>query len=161
RIDAAIDSPNESWLNKVGEFFSGLGDAFNAIGTWIDDFLEDVVNFLHKLAGTITALIELVLVLLLVITVGALFGEVGFSVALGAAVVVAAFIVVSIASDVIKPTPAVNVLAPYEDAASKRPEPPTLNTVFDSTVEVDNLGAKEESVVKVTKVLGPDGWYYT
>jgi len=64
---------------------------------------------------------------------------------------------VSIYSDVSGPDPTVT---PYEPAEPLTGDP-TLATVLDGTSEVDVLGGENQSIVKVTKVLGPDGWYYT
>lgn len=160
RIDSAIDATNESWLNKVGEFFSDIGAALGELFKWIGDFLEDVVNFLQKIAATIVAILEALVILVFLVLVGALFGTIGLWIAAIVVVAFAAFLIWSIASDVLKSTPAVSVTDPYPDPR-KRPNDPRLETVLDGTVEVDALGGETSSVVKVTKVLGPDGWYCT
>lgn len=162
KIDAAIDSTNEGFWDKVGDFFSDIGDFLDGIGEWIGDFLQDVVDLLKKIADTIIAILGVLLVLLLIIAVGMLFGTIGLIIAAVVAGVLAAFLIVSILSDVVKDTPAVSETDPYADAKPKEvPKDPTLANVLDGTGEVDKLGGETDSVVKITKVLGPDGWYYT
>jgi hypothetical protein len=39
-IDSAIDATNESWLDRVGNFFEGLGSFFADLATWVGDFLR-------------------------------------------------------------------------------------------------------------------------
>lgn len=160
KIDAAIDSTNEGFWEGVGDFFSDIGEFLAGIGEWIGDFLQDVVDLLKKIADTLIAILGALLLLLLIVAVGALFGPIGLIVGAVVAVALAAFLITSIASDVQKDTPKVSETNPYampEDA----PENPTLATVLDGTKEVDGLGGETDSVIKVTKVLGPDGWYYT
>lgn len=160
KIDAAIDATNEGAWDKIGDFFSDIGDFLAGIGEWIGDFLRDVIDLLKKIADTIVAILGVLAVLLLILAIGALFGTIGLIVAAVIASLLAAFIIISILSDVSKDTPPVRKTDPYampEDA----PENPTLATVLDGTKEVDELGVEADTVVKITKVLGPDGWYYT
>lgn len=155
RIDAAIDATNEGFWDGVGDFFSDIGDFLAGIGEWISDFLQDVVDLLKAIADTIVAILGALLVLLLVFV---LLGS-----GLLAALVVgalAAFLLASILSDVLKPTPEVSPLEPYS-TPEDQPDPQTLQNVLDGTAEVDSLGGEGDSVIKITKVLGPDGWYYT
>lgn len=155
RIDAAIDATNEGFWDGVGDFFSDIGDFLAGIGEWIGDFLQGVVDLLQAIADSIVAILGTLLVLLLVF---ALLGS-----GLLAALVVgalAAFLLASILSDVLQPTPKVTPFEPYR-APEDEPDPQTLQNVLDGTGEVDSLGGKGNSVIKITKVLGPDGWYYT
>ncbi|WP_217181716.1 hypothetical protein [Streptomyces sp. AC495_CC817] len=162
KIDAAIDATNEGFWDKVGDFFSDIGDFLAGIGEWIGDFLQDVVDLLKKIADTIVAILGVLVVLLLILAIGALFGTIGLIVAAVIAGVLAAFLIASVLSDVLKGTPAVSETDPYADALPEDvPEPPSLATVLDGTGEVDGLGGETDSVIKITKVLGPDGWYYT
>ncbi|MFF3025996.1 hypothetical protein [Microbacterium sp. NPDC057944] len=162
KIDAAIDSTNEGFWDKVGDFFSDIGDFLASIGEWIGDFLQDVVDLLKKIADTLIAILGVLVVLLLIIAVGALFGTIGLIIGAVIAGVLAAFIITSILSDVLKGTPGVSETDPYANVpAEDVPEGPSLATVLDGTGEVDGLGGETDSVVKITKVLGPDGWYYT
>ncbi len=162
RIDSAIDATNEGWRDRLGDFFSSIGDFLAGIGEWIGDFLAGVIDFLQRLAATIVAILEVLAILLLVIAIGALFGTIGLWIAAIVVVAFAGFLIWSIASDVLAPTPKVSGFDPYaEGPDDDRPGHPTLATVLDGTAEVDSLGLADESVVKVTKVLGPDGWYYT
>lgn len=162
RIDSAIDATNEGFWDGVGEFFSDIGDFLAGIGEWIGDFLEGVVNLLKKIADTIAAILGALVVLLLIVAIGALFGTIGLIIGAIIAAVLAAFLIWSVLSDVTKGTPTVSETDPYADAKKKDiPDHPTLATVLDGTGEVDSLGGESDSVVKITKVLGPDGWYYT
>ncbi|QMU97100.1 hypothetical protein FVO59_07565 [Microbacterium esteraromaticum] len=161
RIDAAIDATNEGFWDGVGEFFSDIGDFLAGIGEWIGDFLEGVVNLLKKIADTIAAILGALVVLLLIVAIGALFGTIGLIIGAIIAGVLAAFLIWSVLSDVLKETPTVSETDPYADAKEKTPPDPSLATVLDGTHEVDSLGGETDSVVKITKVLGPDGWYYT
>lgn len=160
RIDAAIDSTNEGFWDKVGDFFSDIGDFLAGIADWIGDFLQDVVNLLKKIADTIVAILGALLVLLLIVAIGALFGTIGLIIGAVIAVALAAFLIWSVLSDVLKDTPKVSETDPYAQPED-RPKNPTLATVLDGTGEVDELGKETDTVVKITKVLGPDGWYYT
>lgn len=157
RIDAAIDATDEGFWDKVGNFFSDAGDFLAGAGEWIGDFLKDVVDVLKAIADTIVAILGAVLILVLLFT---LLGS-----GLLAAIVVGAlagFLIASILSDVLKPTPEIGETDPYADAEiGERPQSPTLETVLNGTGEVDALGGESDSVVKITKVLGPDGWYCT
>ena len=162
RIDAAIDSTNEGFWDKVGDFFSDIGDFLAGIGEWIGDFLQGVVDLLKKLADTLVAILGVLVILLLIVAVGALFGTIGLIIGLVVAGVIAAFLIVSILSDVTKGTPKVSETDPYKGVPPEDVPPnSTLANVLDGTGEVDELGAKTDSVIKITKVLGPDGWYYT
>ncbi|MFY9712993.1 MAG: hypothetical protein WAK00_05920 [Microbacterium sp.] len=162
KIDAAIDSTNEGFWDKVGDFFSDIGDFLAGIGEWIGDFLQDVVDLLKKIADTIIAILGVLVILLLIIAVGMLFGTIGLIIAAIVAGVLAAFLIASILSDVLKDTPEVSETDPYADVLPEDvPADPSLATVLNGTGEVDELGGETDSVVKITKVLGPDGWYYT
>ncbi|UNK70409.1 hypothetical protein [Microbacterium sp. H1-D42] len=162
RIDAAIDSTNEGFWDGVGEFFSDIGDFLAGIGEWIGDFLQDVVDLLKKIADTIIAILGALVVLLLIVAIGALFGTIGLIIGAMIAAVLAAFLIWSVLSDVLKDTPEVTEADPYADAKKKNlPDDPSLANVLDGAGEVDGLGLEDDSVVKITKVLGPDGWYYT
>ncbi|MFC4140618.1 MULTISPECIES: hypothetical protein [unclassified Microbacterium] len=162
KIDAAIDSTNEGFWDKVGDFFSDIGDFLAGIADWIDDFLQDVVNLLKKIADTIVAILGALVVLLLIVAIGALFGTIGLIIGAVIAGVLAAFLIWSVLSDVLKDTPKVTETDPYADVKEKElPDDPSLANVLDGAGEVDELGLEDESVVKITKVLGPDGWYYT
>ncbi|KRC59355.1 hypothetical protein ASE14_16600 [Agromyces sp. Root81] len=162
KIDAAIDSTNEGFWDGVGDFFSDIGDFLAGIGEWIGDFLQGVVDLLKKIADTIVAILGALVVLLLIHAVGALFGTVGLIVAAVVVGVLAAFLIASIVSDVRKGTPKVSETDPYAGALpADMPKDPTLANVLDGTGEVDELGKNADTVVKITKVLGPDGWYYT
>ncbi|MFE6735295.1 hypothetical protein [Microbacterium sp. NPDC057650] len=160
KIDAAIDSTNEGFWDKVGDFFSDIGDFLSGIADWVDDFLQDVVNLLKKIADTIVAILGALVVLLLIVAIGALFGTIGLIIGAVIAGVLAAFLIWSVLSDVLKDTPKVSETDPYANPEDK-PNDPTLATVLNGTGEVDGLGGETDTVVKITKVLGPDGWYYT
>lgn len=160
RIDAAIATTNEGFWDGVGDFFADIGDFLAGIGAWIGDFLQDVVDLLKSIADTIVAILGALVVLLLVVAIGALFGAIGLIIGAVIAGVLAAFLIWSVLSDVTKSTPTVSRTDPYS-VPEDRPEDPTLATVLDGTGEVDSLGRETDSVVKITKVLGPDGWYYT
>lgn len=160
RIDAAIATTNEGFWDGVGEFFSDIGDFLAGIGEWIGDFLQGVVDLLKSIADTIVAILGALVVLLLVVAIGALFGTIGLIIGAVIAGVLAAFLIWSVLSDVVKRTPDVSRTDPYPHPED-RPQDPTLATVLDGTGEVDSLGKETDSVVKITKVLGPDGWYYT
>lgn len=164
RIERAIADTQESWRDKVGEFFDDLGDFFQDIGEWIADFFASIVDFLQKLAATITAILSALVVLALIVAFFAAFGPLGLALGLLIAGGLAAYIAWSIASDVARADPKVTPYDPTKGPRGKHVSdtPPTLETVLDGTSEVDDLGDTEESVVKITKVLGPDGeWYYT
>lgn len=162
RIDAAIAATNEGFWDGVGDFFSDIGDFLAGIGEWIGDFLQDVVDLLKSIADTIVAILGALVVLLLVVAIGALFGTIGLIIGAVIAGVLAAFLIWSVLSDVVKGTPDVSRTDPYRHAKKKViPDHPTLANVLDGTGEVDRLGGETDSVIKITKVLGPDGWYYT
>lgn len=161
RIDAAIDSTNEGFWDGVGDFFADIGDFLSGIGEWIGDFLQGVVDLLKAIADTIVAILGALVVLLLIVAIGALFGTIGLIIGAVIATVLAAFLMWSVLSDVLKSTPTVSATDPYADAKNKTPDDPSLSTVLDGTTEVDKLGGETDSVIKITKVLGPDGWYYT
>ena len=156
RIEDAIADTNEGFWDKVGEFFDDLGDFLEGLAGWVSGFFDAIVDVLQKLADTITAILE-VLVLLAVIVVIAVALGVSLVLAVVVVGVLAAFIAWSIYSDVSGPDP---IVAPYTPD-HPLDEDPTLANVLTGTKEVDGLGGADESVVKVTKVLGPDGWYYT
>jgi hypothetical protein len=65
-IDSAIDATNESWLDRVGNFFEGLGSFFADLATWVGDFLQDLWDELQRLVSTVLALVGTVLILALV-----------------------------------------------------------------------------------------------
>ena len=157
RIEDAIADTNEGFWDKVGEFFDDLGDFLEGLAGWIGGFFEAIVDFLQKLADTITAILE-VLVLLAVIVVIAVALGVSLVLAVVVVGVLAAFIAWSIYSDVTAPDPKVT---PYDPGWLEDETSPTLENVLYGTGDVDSLGGADQSVVKVTKVLGPDGWYYT
>ncbi|WP_405373038.1 MULTISPECIES: putative T7SS-secreted protein [unclassified Microbacterium] len=161
RIDDAIDATNEGFWDKVGDVFSDIGDWIAGIAEWIEDFLGDVLALLTRILATIVAALGVLLVLLLILAIGALFGTIGLIIAGLVVAAFAAFLIASILSDVLKPTPEVSATDPYVDDELNRPDLPSLETVLDGTGEVDTLGGEDESVVKITKVLGPDGWQYT
>lgn len=157
RIDAAIDATNEGFWDQVNDFFDGIKDFLDSVWDWIDGFLKDVFNLLKAIVDTIVAILITVLILVLLFAV--LGGGLLAAIVVGA---LAAFLLISIFSDVLKPTPKVSKVDPYADAkAEELPDDPTLAGVFDGAGEVDALGGEAESVVKITKVLGPDGWQYT
>jgi hypothetical protein len=158
RIDDAIDATNEDVWDRIGDVFSDIGDWLAGIGEWIADFLADVVALLKRILATIVAALGVLLVLLLLFAVGAfLFGTIVASIIVG---VFAGFLLASILSDVLSPTPTVSATDPYGKSL-RRPDPPTMETVLDGTSEVDSLGGEDETIVRITKVLGPDGWQYT
>ena len=161
RIDDAIDATNEGFWDKVGDVFADLGDWLSDIGEWISDFLGDVLAVLKRILATIVAVLGAILVLLLILAVGWLLGTIALAIAAVIATVVAAFLLASVLSDVTKPSPEVTETDPYRGDPLRRPDDPSLQTILDGTHEVDALGGEAESVVKITKVLGPDGWYYT
>jgi hypothetical protein len=161
KIDAAIDSTNEGFWDKVGDFFSDIGDFLAGIGEWIGDFLQGVVDLIKKIADTLVAILGVLLILVLIVAVGWLIGGIALIIAAVVAVAIAGFLIVSILSDVTKGTPKVSETDPYKKAPADAPPDTTLANVLDGTGEVDDLGGKTDSVIKVTKVLGPDGWYYT
>lgn len=162
KIDAAIDATNEGFWDGVGNFFDGVGDFLDGIADWIGDFLQGVVNLIKAIADTLVAILGVLVVLLLILAVGWLFGTIGLIIAAVVAVALAGFLLVSILSDVLKPTPSVSETDPYANAnPDEVPPNPTLTNVLDGTHEVDALGLETDSVAKITKVLGPDGWYYT
>jgi hypothetical protein len=161
RIDDAIDATNEGFWDRVGDVFSDIGDWLADIGEWIADFLADVVALLKRILATIVAILGVLLIFLLILAIGALFGTIGLVLAGIVVGVFAAFLLASIFSDVTRPTPTVTPTDPYSDTPLRRTDPPTMQTVLDGTAEVDTLGGEDESVVRITKVLGPDGWQYT
>ncbi|MFP1601169.1 hypothetical protein ACLD0U_00595 [Microbacterium sp. 2216-1] len=162
RIDAAIDPSNEGFWDGVGDFFAGVGDFLSGIGEWIGDFLQDVVNLLKAIADTLVAILGVLVVLVLIVAVGALFGTVGLVIGAVIAIALAAFLIWSVLSDVARDTPAVAGKNRYAGASKKEiPDDPSLANVLDGAGEVDALGLEDESVVKISKVLGPDGWHYT
>lgn len=157
RIEDAIADTNEGFWDKVGEFFDDLGDFFKDLADWIGEFFAAVIDFLQKLADTITAILEVLLLLAVIVIVAVALG-VSLVLAVVVVGVLAAFIAWSIYSDVTAPDPTVT---PYDPGWLENETPPTLENVLYGTGEVDSLGGADQSVVKVTKVLGPDGWYYT
>lgn len=175
RIDDAIDATNEGFWDGVGDFFSDIGDWFASIGEWIADFLGDVFNLLKRLLAQIIAILGALLVLLVLFVVVfvvafialSFFGLTAIAGTVAAIVVgtVAAFIVYSIATDVLSPTPEVSEYTPPLRKGKGEKFTPeddsSMANVLDGTTEVDSLGGEEESVIKITKVLGPDGWQYT
>ncbi|MDQ1125399.1 hypothetical protein QE428_000432 [Microbacterium sp. SORGH_AS 505] len=161
RIDDAIDATNEGFWDRVGDVFADIGDWLAGIGEWITDFLADVVALLKRILATIVAILGVLLVFLLILAIGSIFGTIGLIIAAVVVGLMAAFLLVSIFSDVTKPTPTVTPTDPYADDPLNRTDPPTMQTVLDGTAEVDTLGGEEESVIRITKVLGPDGWQYT
>lgn len=158
RIHDAIADTNEDFWDKAGDFLSDIGDFLSDVADWITGFFDQLVDFLQELAATITAILETLAVLALLVAVFALFGPIGLIAGLVLASALAAFIAWSVASDVLSPTPEVTT---YEPGRYADRSPSSLDNVLYGTGEVDGLGGTDESVVKVTKRLGPDGWYYT
>lgn len=158
RIEHAIADTNEGFWDKVGEFFDDVGDFFEALADWVADFFARVVDLLEELGATIQAILEALVVLALLVAVAAAVGPIALIAGLLLAGGLAAFIAWSVASDVGAPTP---VVAPHHPGRKANRGAGTLDDVLYSTGEVDQLGGADESVVKITKRLGPDGWYYT
>lgn len=163
RIENAIAETNEGFWDGVAGFFEDIGGFFAGMADWVGSFLQGVWDFLQRLASTVLAVLELVVILVAFVAFLATFGTAGLIVGLAIAAVLAGFIVWSIASDVAAPTPEVTPFDPSAtgDDEFASDESGDLATVLRGTAEVDGLGGASESVIKLTKVLGPDGWYWT
>lgn len=85
-ISDAMSETNNSVWDNVGGFFSAIGDAFAAVGSWLVDAIKAVGEFLFQFAGLLIIYLVIVVVLLVLTTLS-----------LGAALLVAAAIFVMIA----------------------------------------------------------------
>lgn len=85
-ISDAMSETNNSVWDNVGGFFSAIGDAFAAVGSWLVDAIKAVGEFLFQFAGLLIIYLVIVVVLLVLTTLR-----------LGAALLVAAAIFVMIA----------------------------------------------------------------
>ncbi len=167
RIDAAIDRTNDSLMDKIGAAIDDIVDFLDAVGRWIRDFLADVIDVLQRLVATVIAIVVVValvaaalLIAAAMIAVGGFVGVVGALIAVSLAIALAV-VVARIASDVGAPDPTVQ---PYEPPNPKRlAHRDGLDDVLMDTKEVDDLGdtdgdgKDDATVVKVVKVVAPDG----
>lgn len=167
RIDTAIDGGDGFW-DHVGSFFEGIGDFLSAIGRWVSDFLDGLITALVEiLAVLLTIVIVLLIVVIAVIVLGALLvlsplTALALLIVAGLAIIalVVTLAVIRALSDTLKPTPDVSKKTDVEESDDRGP----LSSAFDSSAEVDNLGLNpdgsgpdDSGVIKVVKVVGPDG----
>ncbi|MCR2784262.1 MULTISPECIES: hypothetical protein [unclassified Microbacterium] len=168
KINTAIDATNEGFWDKVGEFFDDIGDFLGDIGKWVGDFLADVYKELQRLMATVIALLGVAIILLLVYSLLALIPVIGPMIAMAVTVLLAGFLLGSVLSDILKPTPAVGK---HELTESERGStygyPSGLAGAVSDAGRVDTLGktfddngdlvSVDETVIGVTKVVDADG----
>lgn len=168
KINTAIDATNEGFWDKVGEFFDDIGDFLGDIGKWVGDFLADVYKELQRLMATVIALLGVAIILLLVYSLLALIPVIGPMIAVAVTVLLAGFLLGSVLSDVLKPTPAVGKHELTEsERRSTSGQPSGLAGAVSDAGRVDTLGktfddngdlvSVDETVIGVTKVVDADG----
>ncbi|HEX5858848.1 MAG TPA: hypothetical protein VFY91_12140 [Microbacterium sp.] len=167
RIDSAIEGGDGFW-DHVGSFFEGIGDVLSAIAQWVGDFLEGLLTALVEiLAVLLTIVIVLLIVVVALIVLGALLvvsplTALVLLIVAGLAIIalVVTLAIIRALSDTLKPAPTVTKKTDAEKADDRGP----ISSAFDSSAEVDNLGNNpdgegpdDSGVIKVVKVVGPDG----
>lgn len=168
KINTAIDATNEGFWDKVGEFFDDIGDFLADIAGWVGDFLADVYKELLRVMSTVVALLGAAIILLLVYSLLAMIPVIGPMIAVAVTVLLAGFLLGSVLSDVLKPTPNVG---PHEltdqERSARAGQPEDLAGALADAGFVDGLGKSyddngnpisvDETVISVTRVVDADG----
>ncbi|MCR2812248.1 hypothetical protein [Microbacterium sp. zg.Y1084] len=168
RIDAAIDGTNEGFWDRVKNFLDDVGDFLATIARWVGDFLGDLYAELQRLISTVAALLGVAVILLLVFAVLAALPFITPLIAALVTAVLAGFLLVSVLSDVLKPTPSVGEhTLTDQEANSYKGQPADLSEALSETEFVDGLGKSwddngkptsvDETVISVTRVVNADG----
>lgn len=167
-IDTAIEDGSDSFGDDWNQFWSGVGEVFAAIGRWVSDVLDTIIKALIDiLAVLLTIVIVLLIVVVALIVLGALLVASPLTMLAlliaGGLVIIALVVTLAIVralSDTLKPDPTVT----RKDDAPASDDRGGVDSAFDSSAEVDNLGNNpdgtgpdESGVIKVVKVIGPDG----
>lgn len=162
-IDSAIDATNEGWLDKVGHVFESIGSWLADLGQWLGAFLQDLWDELQRLVATVLAVLGTILILVLVYALLSMIPVIGPFIAALVVSILAGFLLASILSDVLAPTPTVieHTRTDAEEDAYLG-EPGDLAHALKDATYVDKLGhytadSADETVIKITKVVDADG----
>ncbi|MBD7956952.1 hypothetical protein H9651_04835 [Microbacterium sp. Sa4CUA7] len=168
RIDTAIDATNEGFWDAVGEFFGDIGDVLGDIARWVGDFLSEVYHELLRILSTVVALLGVAIILLLVYSLLSLVPFIGPAIAMFVTVLLAGFLLGSVLSDVLSPTPAVRRHEPTDtERGTYTGQPTDLAHALADAGYVDTLGwdydadgektGVGQTVISVTRVVDADG----
>ena len=168
RIDSAIDGTNEGFWDKVKKIVDDIGDVLGSLARWVGDFLADVYAELQRIIATVVALLGVAVILLLVFTLLAALPFIGVAIAALVTTVLAGFLLASVLSDVLAPTPPVDRRDLTDHESGDRPaQPSNLSEVLGDAGFVDTLGRTydangevtgvEATVIGVTRVVDVDG----
>ena len=163
-IDTAISDGADSFGDNWNQFWEGVGDVFSAIGSWVSDFLTDLVSaIIDVIAAVLTVMLVALLAVVALVAVLALLGVALIApyallpllLVIGAVVLqlVAALVLVRVLSDALKRTPTVRPHPPKREDTSGD----GLAEVFEEAAYVDSEGGDAESVVKIEKIVAEDG----
>lgn len=170
-IAAVLTNSNEGVWDRVLNVVSTTGTVLANIRDWAERFLAHVWASVKRVKETMSALLVTALVLVALVKVAAAVSAILGIVAATAVTLLATFIIASILSDVMKPTPRVS-RKDVDDRIRRRMTTPTgLEEVLAEAAEVDSLprrarrdrsfldraGSPVETVVKVTRVVDTDG----
>ena len=160
-IDTAIEHAADSLLDHLGAAVSSLGSFLAGLADWVEQVFARIVDELQRSMATVVALLSTALLLLVAFVVLAVIAGPGLA---GLIVgVLAAFLVGSILSDVLKPTPAVTVYPASTPGHSPGgTQPAGVGTVLSETMVVDGMGERiggdaDETVIKITRIVDADG----
>ena len=160
-IDTAIEHAADSLLDHLGAAVSSLGSFLAGLADWVEQVFARIVDELQRSMATVVALLSTALLLLVAFVVLAVIAGPGLAgLIIG---VLAAFLVGSILSDVLKPTPAVTVYPASTPGHSPGgTQPAGVGTVLSETMVVDGMGERiggdaDETVIKITRIVDADG----
>lgn len=168
QINTAIAATNDGFLDHLGAFIESVGEAFAAFATWVGEVLATVYDELKRVIMTVIAILSAVVILALVATLLGLIPGIGPLLAGVFVSFAAAFLIASVLSDVLAPTP---VVEPYALPADRKldligSQQASLADALDETVIVDKLGVRyttekekvvDDTVIRVTRVVDADG----
>lgn len=167
RIKGVLSESNQGALDHIRNFFEGVGSLFASIAEWAKGFFADLWASLKRVIMTVATLLFVALVLILIAVIAFAVSAVLGWIVVAVLVILAAVLLISILTDVVKPTPTVSQ-SEVDPNTTKRPD--GIGEALDETSEVDDAAATDpndssfmdhdpdaESVVKVSKVVDSDG----
>ena len=167
RIKGVLAASNQGALDHIRNFFEGVGGFFATIAEWARGFFADLWAALKRLVMTVATLLFAALVLSLIAVIAFAISAVLGWIVVAVLVLLAAVLIISIMSDVLKPSPTVT---PRDVDPLTTMHPNGIGEALDETGEVDDAAATDpsdtsfmdhdpdaETVVKVTKVVDEDG----
>ena len=167
RIENAIADTNEGFWDRVQKFFEDVGEFFANLAKWVGDFLSDVFHELMRILATVVALLGTVLILALIYLLLSAIPIIGPFIAALVTTLLASFLLGSVLSDVLKPTPQVSEREPTRDQLREYDgQPENLSEALQDTSLVDGLGTTthpdgsktvDETVISVVRVVDADG----